>query len=731
MTNTTALHNNHEIMDAADYVNDSYFNYSMYSILDRAMPSVTDGLKPVHRRLIYAMHHLNLDPTAKYKKSARTVGDTLGKYHPHGDTACYEAMVLMAQPFSTRHPLVDGQGNWGSLDDPHSFAAMRYTEAKLTRYSQLLLDELKFNTVEYSPNFDGSLTEPQILPAQVPNILINGVTGIAVGITSEIPPHNLAETIDHCITYLSNPSILPEDLLAAVVGPDFPTGGVVVSPRSQIMDAYRTGQGNLIVRSGYRCEGSNIIIESLPFRVKLGVVLAEIAEQIESKALPQVLKIVDETDRENPLRLVLHLRSNRVDPDEVMSHLFATTKLQSNVRFNFNIIDVAGSVSMFSYYKIIRQWCEFRQDIFEKKKRHRLSQIERRFHILDGLLIAYSSLDEVIRIIREEDDAKLSLMSLLRLSEIQAQAILDLRLKQLAKLEEGALRAEYAELEKEADALRTLLSSDRKIKNAVIKELELIKKSHAEPRRTLIQSDAPAAQKIVEKPQPGQPVTVVFSEQNWVRMAQGHDVDIDSLPYKTGDKPLRTVKTDSLTPVLVLDTTGRFYSISPADLPQGKSASEPLSKHLTMPAGATVFWVGAYTTEAKLLLCSAKGNAFITPMEPLASKVAKGKEVWKFAKEDSPLFAEVIGDRTHIATLSSDHYLGIIDLSEINESMKSQGIKTMNLPGNLSLASVSLCDLKTVFTLRSGQSEVKVTTPSEYVCSRARRGLKVSLKRAK
>lgn len=720
-----------EVMDATDFVDQSYYNYSIYTICDRAIPSLADGLKPVHRRIVYAMHQLKLDPTAKYKKSARTVGDTLGKYHPHGDTACYEAMVLMAQPFTALHPLVDGQGNWGSQDDPKSFAAMRYTEAKLTAYSQLLLDEISLNTTDFTPNFDGSLPEPVVLPAQVPNILINGGSGIAVGLASDIVPHNLAETVNQCIRYLTTPSITPEQLLSEVTGPDFPTGGEIISSREQILNAYRTGRGSVALRGTYHIEGNDIVLDSIPYRASVSKVLKQIAEQIENKQLPGVIKIKDESDKDNPLRIVLLLKSNKVDIQEVMAHLFATTDLQSSLTINFNLINLEGKADTLSYYQIIRQWCQFRQETFERKKRHRLDQIEKRLHILAGLLIAYLNLDEVIRVIREEDDPKTALCVRFELTETQAQAILEIKLRQLAKLEEAILRQEQAELQKEADGLRLLLSSDRRIKTAIIKELESINKRFAKPRLSRINPNAFDAQKMSEKPQTAQPVTVVISQQNWVRVASGHEVDSASLPYKTGDKARFVIETDSMNPVILLDTSGRFYALDPTSLPQGKSASEPLSKHLTLAAGADVFWASAHQENANVFLCSTLGNAFITPMKDLNSKVKKGKEVWRFAQGDTPLLADIIGNRTHVAAASSDDYLTVVGLDELNHSPKSQGIRLMSLPGDLILQGISLCTLDEPASFNVNKRSVQLASPGEYLCARARRGRKFKVKNSK
>lgn len=720
-----------EVMDASEFLDRSYFDYSMYVISDRAIPSLSDGLKPVHRRLLYAMHQLKLDPTAKYKKSARTVGDTLGKYHPHGDSACYEAMVLMAQPFTTLYPLVDGQGNWGSQDDPKSFAAMRYTEAKLTPYAELLLDELPLNTTDFALNFDGSLQEPVALPAQIPNILINGSSGIAVGMASDIVPHNLQETVSHCISYLQNPSITPEQLLTELVGPDFPSGGVLVSGRESLLNAYRTGRGSVTLRAGYHVEGNEIIITSIPYRTPLSKIIEQIAEQIEQKNVPGLIKMRDESDKDNPLRIVLEMRSNRVDAEESMLHLFAVTDLQTNVKINFNLINLQGKADTLSYYQIIRQWCQFRQETFERKKRHRLAQIEKRLHILEGLIKAYLNLDEVIRIIREEDNPKQVLCERLSLSDEQASAILEIRLRQLAKLEEETLKTEQAALEKEGDALRLLLSSDRRIKTAVIKELESVSKQFARPRITLINNDAPAAQKLSDKPQAAQPVTVVISEQNWVRAASGHDVEVASLPYKTGDQAKHIIATDSVTPVILLDDQGRFYTLDPASLPQGKSASEPISKHIILPAGATIFFAARYDENALLFLSSRHGNAFITPMRDLNSKVKKGKEVWRFAKDDAPGFVCIVGANTHVLALSSDHYLVNVDLSEINHSAKSQGIRLINLPEGETISALTLCTPGAASTLHIKNKPVSLLSPESYICARARRGKKVTLKNGK
>lgn len=722
---------NNESMDAISFIDDSYFNYAMYVINDRSTPSLADGLKPVHRRLVYAMHQLKLTPNEKYKKSARTVGDTLGKYHPHGDTACYEAMVLMAQPFSTLYPLVDGQGNWGSLDEPQSFAAMRYTEAKLTAYAQLLLDELSLNTVEFADNFDGSLKEPIVLPAQVPNVLINGGSGIAVGMASDIVPHNLKETVEQCIRYLQNPSITPEALLQTAMGPDFPTGGVIVSSRESLLNAYRTGRGSVTLRAGYHVEGNEIIIDSIPYRTAVSKILEQVANQIDTKQIPGLVSIRDDTDKDNPLRIALIMRSARIDADEMMAHLFATTDLQTTVKINFNLINLQGKADTLSYYQIIRQWCQFRQETFERKKRHRLTQIEKRLYILSGLLIAYLNIDEVIRIIREEDDPKQVLCTQFNLSEIQAQAILDIRLRQLAKLEEAQLRKEQAELEKEADALRLLLGSDRRIKTAIIKEMEAVVKRFEKPRLSKIEHDAFPAKKFVEKPQAAQPVTLVISEQNWVRVAAGHEVDVTTLPYKTGDKARFVIKTDSATPAILLDTQGRFYALEPAVMPQGKSASEPLSKHLTLPAGADVFWADAYQEDAMIFLCSTLGNAFITPMNALNTKFKKGKEVWRFAKGDTPAFAGTLSTHTHVVAASSDDYLVAVSLDEINHSMKSQGIRLVSLPGDLTVSGVALANIDSPATIYLKDGVATIAKLADYVCSRARRGRKFKLRNGK
>ncbi len=547
-----------------EFTENAYLNYSMYVIMDRALPFIGDGLKPVQRRIVYAMSELGLNATAKFKKSARTVGDVLGKYHPHGDSACYEAMVLMAQPFSYRYPLVDGQGNWGAPDDPKSFAAMRYTESRLSKYAEVLLGELGQGTVDWVPNFDGTLQEPKMLPARLPNILLNGTTGIAVGMATDIPPHNLREVAKAAITLIEQPKTSLDELLDIVQGPDFPTEAEIITSRAEIRKIYQNGRGSVRMRAVWTKEDGAVVITALPHQVSGAKVLEQIASQMRNKKLPMVDDLRDESDHENPTRLVIVPRSNRVDMEQVMNHLFATTDLEKSYRINLNMIGLDGRPAVKNLLEILSEWLTFRRDTVRRRLNHRLEKVLKRLHILEGLLVAFLNIDEVIEIIRTEDEPKPALMSRFGISETQAEAILELKLRHLAKLEEMKIRGEQNELEKERDQLQAILASERKMNTLLKKELQADADAFGDDRRSPLHEREEAKAMNEHDMQPSEPVTIVLSQSGWVRSAKGHDIDAPGLSYKAGDSFKAAVKGKSNQPVAFIDSTGRSYAIDPS-----------------------------------------------------------------------------------------------------------------------------------------------------------------------
>ncbi|HAS1091807.1 TPA: DNA topoisomerase IV subunit A, partial [Enterobacter cloacae] len=553
-----------------EFTENAYLNYSMYVIMDRALPFIGDGLKPVQRRIVYAMSELGLNATAKFKKSARTVGDVLGKYHPHGDSACYEAMVLMAQPFSYRYPLVDGQGNWGAPDDPKSFAAMRYTESRLSKYAEVLLGELGQGTVDWVPNFDGTLQEPKMLPARLPNILLNGTTGIAVGMATDIPPHNLREVAKAAITLIEQPKTSLDELLDIVQGPDFPTEAEIITSRAEIRKIYQNGRGSVRMRAVWTKEDGAVVITALPHQVSGAKVLEQIASQMRNKKLPMVDDLRDESDHENPTRLVIVPRSNRVDMEQVMNHLFATTDLEKSYRINLNMIGLDGRPAVKNLLEILSEWLTFRRDTVRRRLNHRLEKVLKRLHILEGLLVAFLNIDEVIEIIRTEDEPKPALMSRFGISETQAEAILELKLRHLAKLEEMKIRGEQNELEKERDQLQAILASERKMNTLLKKELQADADAFGDDRRSPLHEREEAKAMNEHDMQPSEPVTIVLSQSGWVRSAKGHDIDAPGLSYKAGDSFKAAVKGKSNQPVAFIDSTGRSYAIDPITLPSAR-----------------------------------------------------------------------------------------------------------------------------------------------------------------
>ena len=661
----------------------AYLDYSMYVILDRALPSVGDGLKPVQRRIIYAMSELGLSAGSKHKKSARTVGDVIGKFHPHGDAACYEAMVLMAQPFAYRYPLVDGQGNWGSTDDPKSFAAMRYTESRLMPYAGVLLKELGQGTVEWQANFDGTLNEPVTLPARLPNILLNGTTGIAVGMSTDIPPHNLNEVATACIRLLEEPKTSLAQLLKHIKGPDFPTAGEIVSPREDIRKIYETGNGTLRLRARYVVENGEIIIHELPWQVSGNKILEQIASQMRARKLPLVDDLRDESDHETPVRLVISPRSNRVNVDELMSHLFATTDLERTVRANLNLIGLNGKPRVFDLKELLGEWLKYRSATVTRRLRYRLEKVEQRMHQLAGLLIAYLNIDEVIAIIRSEDEPKPKLMKRFKLSDEQAESVLNLRLRNLARLEEIKIRAEQDELAVERKTLEKLLGSKARLRKLIIGEIKEDAAKYGDARRTVLQEKT-AAQALDETALvPSEPVTLVLSQRGWARAAKGHEIDPLSLNFKSGDafQAAATGRSNQL--AVFLDSTGRAYSLPAHTLPSARSLGEPLSGRLKPPDGAVFAGVMMGEVDDKWLLASTAGYGFIVRTGDLQSRNKAGKAALKVPPGAGVVVpAKVVGDAQDlwvVAATNAGHLLSF-PLAELPEMAKGKGNKIIGIP---------------------------------------------------
>ena len=660
----------------------AYLDYSMYVIMDRALPHIGDGLKPVQRRIVYAMSELGLAATAKHKKSARTVGDVLGKFHPHGDSACYEAMVLMAQPFSYRYPLVDGQGNWGSPDDPKSFAAMRYTEARLARYAEVLLAELDQGTADWVPNFDGTLEEPKVLPARLPNVLLNGTTGIAVGMATDIPPHNLREVAAACVHLIDNPKASVDELCEFVQGPDYPTDAEIITPREELRQIYRQGGGSVRMRARYEREDGDIVITALPFQVSGAKVLEQIAQQMQGKKLPMVEDLRDESDHEHPTRLVIVPRSNRVDAEALMAHLFATTDLERSYRVNLNMIGVNGRPQVKDLRAILTEWLAFRTETVRRRLQWRLDKVERRLHLLDGLLIAFLNIDEVIRIIRTEDEPKAVLMARFALSEAQADYVLDTKLRQLARLEEMKIRAEQEELAKERDALRKTLDSPARLKSLIKKEIEQDAQVYGDARRSPIVERA-AAQALDETELlPTEPITVVLSEKGWVRAAKGHDIDPRSLAYKAGDQFQQAAHGRSNQQAVFIDSTGRTYTLPAHGLPSARGQGEPLSGRLNPPSGASFVGVMIGAPGDLYLLATDFGYGFVCKLEDMLGRNKAGKAVLSVppgAKVLPPVRVRSL-ENDWIAAATTDGYLLVTHLQELPQMPRGKGNKIINIP---------------------------------------------------
>jgi len=665
-----------------EYTEKAYLDYSMYVILDRALPQIGDGLKPVQRRIIYAMSELGLSAGQKPKKSARTVGDVIGKFHPHGDSACYEAMVLMAQDFSYRCPIIDGQGNWGSTDDPKSFAAMRYTESRLTPYAKSLLQELAHGTVDWVPNFDGTMDEPVVLPARLPNLLLNGTTGIAVGLSTDVPPHNLREVASALIHLIDNPKANVTDLMKHIKGPDYPTGGELVSPRDDIKEIYETGSGTLRLRAAYKVENGDIVITSLPHQISGGKVLEQIATQMRAKKLPQVEDLRDESDHEDPTRLVITPRSNRVNKEELMSHLFSTTSLERTCRVNMNIIGLDGRPQAFGLLKLLTEWLKFRKETVKRRLSHRLQIVTDRLHILDGLLVAYLSIDAVIKIIREEDEPKPVLMKRFKLSDIQAEAILNLRLRNLAKLEEMKIRGEQDELNEERESLEKTLKSAARLKTLIKKEILEDAEAYGDDRRTKI-VERQAAQAIDETQLvSSEPVTVVLSKRGFARAAKGHEVDALALSYKSGDSYLAAVQGRSNQLAMFIDSTGRVYSVAAHTLPSARGQGEPLSSRFKPPDGAEFCGAMIGDNDQKYLLASDAGYGFIVTLEDLVTRNKAGKAILRVAAGGRAVVPAPVPVESEclIAAVSSTGRLLMFEMDELPELAKGKGNKLLNIP---------------------------------------------------
>ncbi|MEQ4675092.1 DNA topoisomerase IV subunit A [Providencia vermicola] len=714
------------------FTESAYLNYSMYVIMDRALPFIGDGLKPVQRRIVYAMSELGLSNSAKYKKSARTVGDVLGKYHPHGDSACYEAMVLMAQPFSYRYPLVDGQGNWGAPDDPKSFAAMRYTESRLSKYAEVLLSELGHGTVDWVPNFDGTMNEPKMLPARLPNILLNGTTGIAVGMATDIPPHNAREVAEALVALLEKPTLNLDEIMGYIPGPDFPTEAEIISSREDIRKIYQNGRGSVRMRAVWEKEDGNAVITALPHQVSGAKVLEQIASQMRAKKLPMVEDLRDESDHENPTRLVIVPRSNRVDLEQVMTHLFATTDLERSYRVNLNMIGLDNRPAVKGLVEILTEWITYRRQTVRNRLNHRLDKVLRRLHILDGLLIAYLNIDEVIEIIRTEDEPKPVLMSRFNISDTQAEAILELKLRHLAKLEEMKIRGEQDELAKERDELQAILGSERRLNTLIRKEIQADAKAYGDDRRSPLQEREEAKAMSEHEILPSEPITVVLSDMGWVRSAKGHDIEPTNLNYKAGDGFKGAARGKSNQAAVFLDTTGRSYSVDPLELPSARSQGEPLTGKLTLPPGATIEHVLMAPEEQKYLMASDAGYGFICTFNDLVTKNKSGKALISLpenAKVLAPIELNNAQEDLLLAITKAGRML-IFPVADLPQLSKGKGNKIINIAGAQAasgedvLTWLMLLPVGASMTLHFGKRKLKFKAEDlqKYRSERGRKG---------
>ena len=664
------------------YTESAYLNYSMYVILDRALPHVGDGLKPVQRRIVYAMSELGLKHPAKHKKSARTVGDVLGKYHPHGDSACYEAMVLMAQPFSYRYPLVDGQGNWGAPDDPKSFAAMRYTESRLAGYAETLLSELGQGTVEWQPNFDGTMNEPVTLPARLPNILLNGTTGIAVGMATDIPPHNLREVASACVRLLDEPKTTIDDLCEHVLAPDFPTEAEIITPRADLQKIYREGRGSIKMRAIYEIEDGEIIITALPHQTSGAKVLEQIAAQMQAKKLPLVTDLRDESDHENPTRLVIIPRSNRIDFEGLMAHLFATTDLEKNYRVNMNVIGLDGRPQVKNLKGMLEEWLTYRTETVRRRLQYRLDKVLARLHILEGLLVAFLNIDEVIEIIRQEDEPKPVLMQRFGLSDLQAESILELKLRHLAKLEEMKIRGEQDDLEKERDQLEKTLGSERRLKTLIKKEIMADADKFGDDRRSPVVARTEAKAFNEADLISTEPITVVLSDKGWIRAAKGHEIDAEKLSYKAGDSYLVSALGKSNQQVVLLDNTGRSYSLPAHTLPSARGQGEPLTGRLNPTSGSNFITCLLGEDDEQYLLCTDAGYGFIGTLSDMQSKNKAGKNLITLPTnaEILPPARVINTEESYIAAVSNEGRLLVFPAADLPQMARGKGNKMISIP---------------------------------------------------
>ncbi len=724
-----------ERIQLKEYTEKAYLDYSMYVILDRALPNIGDGLKPVQRRIIYAMSELGLRNNAKPKKSARTVGDVIGKYHPHGDSAAYEAMVLMAQAFSYRYPIVSGQGNWGSPDDPKSYAAMRYTESKLAKYANVLLSELGSGTADWVDNFDGTITEPLVLPARLPNVLLNGGTGIAVGMATDIPPHNLKEVVNACIECLENSSAGLDEILEHIQGPDYPTQAEIISPKSELKRLYQTGRGSIRMRALWTLEQGDVVITALPHQTSGAKILEQIAAQMQSKKLPMVTDLKDESDHENPIRLVIVPRSNRVDIDQLMNHLFATTDLERTFRVNFNMIGIDGKPGVKSLDVIIKEWLEFRISTTRKRLEYRLAKVLSRLHILDGLLVAFLNIDEVIAIIREEDKPRPVLMERFGISNEQAEAILELKLRHLAKLEEMKIRGEQDELSKERDYLEQILGSPRRLKTLVKKELIETAKEFGDDRRSPIVQRGEARALSETDLIAVENTTVVLSKMGWIRAARGHEVDPASLNYKSGDKYFLAARGRTNQQVFLLDSTGRSYSFPVHGLPSARGQGEPVSGRVNPASGSTFEGLMLGNGDEQILLWSDAGYGFVTQMDSMSSRNKAGKAILslpKGAKVMPPIFVPE-GEKRWVVSISNEGRMLVFPLDELPVLGKGKGNKIINIPASRAQSGDELMICIAVFNedqrlqIHSGKRHVafKFSELEHYFGERGRRGHKL------
>ncbi len=717
------------------FTEEAYLNYSMYVIMDRALPHIGDGLKPVQRRIVYAMSELGLSHVAKYKKSARTVGDVLGKFHPHGDSACYEAMVLMAQPFSYRYPLVDGQGNWGAPDDPKSFAAMRYTEAKLSRFSELLLSELGQGTVDWTPNFDGTLDEPKVLPARLPHILLNGVTGIAVGMATDIPPHNVREITDAACHLLDHPQASVPDLLQYVKGPDYPTDAEIITPQHELQAIYETGRGSVRMRAIYTVEDGDIVITALPHQTSGAKVLEQIAAQMNAKKLPMVSDLRDESDHESPTRIVVVPRSNRIDVEQLMQHLFATTDLEKSYRVNLNILGLDQRPRVKNLLEILSEWLVFRRDTVRRRLQHRLDKVLDRLHVLEALLIAFLNIDEVIKIIRENDEPKPVLIERFMLTDRQAEAILELKLRHLAKLEEMKIRGEQDELNKEREYLQGILGSESKLTKLIRAELQADAKKYGDERRSPIVQREEAKALSEKELLPSEPVTVVLSEKGWVRCAKGHDVDGNSLQYKAGDGFKSAASGRSNQYAAFIDSSGRSFAAEAHDLPSARGQGEPLTTRFALVAGENFEHVLMADNQVQLLIASDAGYGFVASFEDLISRNKAGKALLSLPTAAKVMTPQVIKDPAsdQVVAISNEGRMLVFPVSELPQLSKGKGNKILSIASARAASREEYLKILAVVPADSGitlvagkrKMTIKASDLAHYVGERGRRGNKL------